>query len=82
MTTLQFRILGPLEVVGANGPLWLDGRKRRALLIALLAHPNEVVGVDRLLEWLWPLGPPPSPIQTLQAHVSILRRTLEPKRPP
>ncbi|HEX6472633.1 MAG TPA: AfsR/SARP family transcriptional regulator [Streptosporangiaceae bacterium] len=82
MAILQFRILGPLDVIGPDGPVGLDGRKRRALLIALLAHPNEVVGVDRLQEWLWPAGSPPTSIQTLQAHVSILRRTLEPTRPP
>lgn len=79
---MKFRILGPLEIIGADGPVLLEGRKRRALLIALLARPNEVVGVDRLQEWLWPTGAPPSPIQTLQAHVSMLRRALEPTRPP
>ena len=82
MAILQFRILGPLEVIGPDGPVWIDGRKRRALLIALLTHPNEVVGVDRLQEWLWPLGPPPHALSTLQAHISLLRRTLEPARSP
>jgi DNA-binding SARP family transcriptional activator len=82
MAFLQFRILGPLDVIGPDGPVCLDGRKRRALLIALLARPNEVVGVDRLREWLWPAGAPPAATQTLQAHISILRTKLEPARPP
>jgi DNA-binding SARP family transcriptional activator len=82
MRRLYFRILGPLEVSGVDGPMRIGGWKRRALLIALLTRPNDVVAVDRLLEWLWPAGTPRSSISTLQAHVSMLRRTLEPTRAP
>jgi SARP family transcriptional regulator, regulator of embCAB operon len=79
---MLFRILGPLEVIAENGPVRIPGHRRRSLLIALLTRPGDVVCVDRLVEWLWPAGTPRSPLATLQAHVSMLRRILEPDRSP
>lgn len=79
---MQFRILGPLEVIGDTGSVSLNAPALRSLLLALLSHPNDVVCVDRLYEWLWPTGAPPSAASTLQAHVSVLRRKLEPHRQP
>ena len=40
---MEFRVLGPLEVVGDEGPISLGGGKQRALLALLLLHANEVV---------------------------------------
>jgi DNA-binding SARP family transcriptional activator len=50
---VDYRILGPLEVVEANGPLPLGGPKQRALLALLLLHANEVVSADSLIDRLW-----------------------------
>jgi DNA-binding SARP family transcriptional activator len=47
---VEFRILGPLEVVGEDGPLTLAAPKQRALL---LVHAGEVLSVDRLVDALW-----------------------------
>ena len=57
---MEFRILGPLEVVDAGRPLALGGAKQRALLALLLLTPNRAVSVDRLIDALWPddLRPP------------------------
>ena len=41
--SLEFRVLGPLEVVGAAGPVRLGGRRQRAVLAILLLHANRVV---------------------------------------
>lgn len=79
---MLFRILGPLEVIGSAGPVHLAARSHRILLLALLSHPNEVVSVDRLQEWLWPDSLPRSAGATLQAHMSVVRRLLEPDRKP
>ena len=49
---MEFRILGPLEVWDGGGGS-LGGPKPRALLAALLLHPNEVVPADRLIDELW-----------------------------
>ena len=77
---MQFEILGPLRITDAAGPVPLNGQRRRILLLALLAHPNAVVSTLELVDWLWPDHPPRSALTTLHAHVSGLRRTLDPDR--
>ena len=47
---MQFRILGPLEVVDGDSVVPLAGVKQRALLALLLLNVNEVVSSDRLIE--------------------------------
>ena len=79
---MYFKILGPLEVSNGNGPIELDGLKQRLVLCALLSATNDVVSVDRLIDWLWPRDPPRSAAAIVQAHVSRLRRALEPDRTP
>jgi DNA-binding SARP family transcriptional activator len=77
---VEFRILGPLEVVADGRPLGLGRRKQRAVLAILLVHANRVVALDRLVAELWGEEPPPQAIASLQAYVSHLRRLLEPDR--
>ena len=50
---MEFRILGPLEVVDGDRPLALGGERQRALLALLLTRANEVVSTDRLIDELW-----------------------------
>ncbi len=73
---LEFSVLGPLEVRADGQPLALGGAKRRALLALLLVRANEVVSTDRLIDELWGENPPETAANTLQAHVSQLRRVL------
>jgi DNA-binding SARP family transcriptional activator len=73
---VDFRLLGPLEVVRDGRPVSLGGRKPRALLAILLLHANEVVPADRLIDALWGESPPGTAANTLQAHVSQLRKAL------
>jgi DNA-binding SARP family transcriptional activator/ABC-type branched-subunit amino acid transport system substrate-binding protein/DNA-binding beta-propeller fold protein YncE len=73
---LEFRILGPLEVVEHDQLLALGGPKQRALLAILLLHRGEVVSTDRLSDELWGERPPASAAKTVQAYVSNLRRAL------
>ena len=40
---LEFRILGPLEVLDETGPLLLGGLKQRAVLALLLLEAGRVV---------------------------------------
>src|SRR2546423_9586410 len=80
---MQFEILGPLRVTDAEfGIVKLNGQRRRILLIALLSHPNAAVPTPDLIDWLWPSRPPRTAHATLHAHVSALRRALEPQRSP
>ena len=78
---VQFRILGPLEVLDGQRPVELGRPKQRALLAVLLVHANQVVTLDRLIEELWGEQPPAQATASLQAYISNLRRALEPERP-
>jgi predicted ATPase/DNA-binding SARP family transcriptional activator len=75
---VEFRVLGPLEVVAAGQPLELGTPRQRTLLGLLLVHPGEVVSYDRLLEELWDGDPPATARHTLQGYAHRLRRTLGP----
>jgi DNA-binding SARP family transcriptional activator/DNA-binding beta-propeller fold protein YncE len=73
---MEFRVLGPLEVVGDDGPLSLGGSKERAVLAFLLLHRGEEVSRDRLVDALWGERPPPTVTTSLQVRISRLRRVL------
>jgi DNA-binding SARP family transcriptional activator len=75
---LEYRILGPLEVVHDGRSLPVGGAKQRALLVVLLLHANEVVSVDRLIDDVWGEEPPDSAQNLVQTYVSRLRKVLEP----
>jgi predicted ATPase/DNA-binding SARP family transcriptional activator len=78
---MEFRLLGPLEVIGDDGvPLPLGGRRPRALLALLLLHANETVSTDRLIDGIWGEAPPESAHRALQVHVHALRKALGPDR--
>jgi eukaryotic-like serine/threonine-protein kinase len=73
---MEFRILGPLEVVENGRQLELGGAKQRALLAILLLHANEVVSSDRLIVALWEDDAPETGRKALQVYVSQLRKAL------
>jgi len=73
---LEFRILGPLEVVGEHGLVRLGGPKQRATLAILLLNANRVVSVDRLADDLYAGAAPVTAVTQVQRHVSELRKTL------
>ena len=73
---MQFRILGPLEVVEDGKPLELGGQQQRALLVTLLLDANRTVSTDRFLDVLWGAAPPATAAKALQVHISHLRRLL------
>ena len=50
---MEFRILGPLQVVEDGEPLDVGPRKQRVLLALLAVNANRVVTTDRILEELW-----------------------------
>ncbi|MFJ7181842.1 BTAD domain-containing putative transcriptional regulator [Streptomyces massasporeus] len=51
---MEFKVLGPLDVVSGGRSLPLGGVKQRAVLGLLLLHANQVVATSQLLEALWP----------------------------
>jgi DNA-binding SARP family transcriptional activator/class 3 adenylate cyclase len=73
---LEFRILGPLEVLKDGRALALGGQKQRALLALLLLDAGRVVSVDRIVDALWGERPPRTAPTSLQNFVSHLRKAL------
>ena len=73
---MEFRILGPLEVISDGRALDLGGAKQRSLLAVLLIHPNEAVSRDTLIDALWEQSPPDAARKALQVHVARLRKQL------
>jgi DNA-binding SARP family transcriptional activator len=73
---LEFRILGPLEVLEDGRTLALGGQKQRALLALLLLDAGRVVSVDRIVDALWGERPPRTAPTSLQNFVSRLRKAL------
>jgi DNA-binding SARP family transcriptional activator len=73
---VEFRILGPLEVLDEAGPVALGTMKERVVLAVLLLHANEVVSRERLVDELWGESPPPTARKAVNVYVSQLRKGL------
>src|SRR6266849_9027976 len=73
---MEFRLLGPLEVVDHGRPLSLGRGKHRALLALLLLHANEAVPTSRLIDELWGEAPPPTAGKIVRNYVSSIRKAL------
>lgn len=73
---MNFRILGPLEVVVDGRPVAIPGARERALLAFLLLHANSAVTADRLIDELWGESPSASARKSLQVRIAGLRKAL------
>jgi DNA-binding SARP family transcriptional activator/ABC-type transport system substrate-binding protein/streptogramin lyase len=77
---VEFRLLGPVEVVRDGSVVALGGAKPRALLALLLIQRNEVVSRDALIEALWPDRPPGTAAHSLDVQISRLRKAFAPEQ--
>lgn len=75
---LRVDVLGPLALRVGSTPVAVPGGRRRALLALLALDAGRVVGAERLIDALWPDGPPDNAVQALYNHVSRLRGHLGP----
>ena len=73
---MDFRILGPLEVLDEGRAVVLGGSKQRALLALLVLHANETLTTERLIDELWGERPPAKAAKTVQMQISRLRKAL------
>jgi predicted ATPase/DNA-binding SARP family transcriptional activator len=76
MSSSEFRVLGPLEVVRDGRPIRIGAPKERTLLLFLLLNANAAVSSDRMIDALWEDGPPSSATKLVQLYVSHLRSKL------
>ncbi|OZM83947.1 transcriptional regulator [Pseudonocardia sp. MH-G8] len=75
-TAVEFRLLGPLEIVVGGHPVPVPPRKQRVLLAMLLLRANRVVPVRELGEKLWDQEAPADPRGAVQKYVMRLRQAL------
>ncbi|WP_435174292.1 AfsR/SARP family transcriptional regulator [Actinacidiphila sp. bgisy145] len=73
---LRFRLLGPLEVFGADGPVSIRPGRQEVVLAALLLHSNRIVRTDHLVDVLWDENPPDTARTQVQICVSRIRKAL------
>lgn len=73
---MEYRILGPLEVVDAGALIDVGGPRHRKLLAVLLVNAGDVVSAERLIDALWGEDPPNSAASILHVRVSEIRNAL------
>ena len=73
---MEFRLLGPLEVVDGATSLPIAARKQRALLAVLLLNASRTVSRERIVDDLWGDTVPDSARKLVQTYVSQLRKVL------
>ncbi len=73
---MQVRLLGPVEVAVGGSATPVPGLRRKAVLAVLALRSGQVVSTDRLIDIVWGDAAPATAANTLQSHVSYLRRIL------
>jgi DNA-binding SARP family transcriptional activator len=73
---LEFRLLGPLEVVANGQIVEIGSARQRIVLSMLLLQANQEVPLGRLVDAVWADTPPTTAKSQIQTCVSALRRQL------
>lgn len=73
---MEIRLLGPVELLSAHGPVPIGSARQRALLALLALYPNRLMTYDVLVDGLWGGQPPDEAVKALRVHVSRLRGIL------
>ena len=82
MAQRRFRLFGGLAVEVDDHPVDLGTVKARALLAVLLLARGRPVTMEQLVDDVWGAEAPDRVEASVQSYVSMLRRVLEPDRPP
>src|SRR3954447_23274173 len=72
----RVELLGPVEAWVGGRQVALGGQRPRALLAVLALIPGRVVSSEQLIDELWGQEPPARARDTVQVHVSRLRKAL------
>jgi len=75
---MEYRVLGPLEVIQNGESLNLGPKKQRSVLALLLMNANRVVSSDQIIEQIW--AGEPERENVMWVAISRLRAILEPDR--
>ncbi len=71
---MEFRVLGPLEVVAGDDRLDLGSNRQQTVLAVLLLEPNRGVTIGRLVEAVYGDNPPNTSRSQVQICISAMRR--------
>ena len=74
--SLEFRLLGPLEVRRSGEVVAFGGHGPRSLLALLLLYRGTVVSVDRIVDELWGEAAPRTARHMVEVYVSKVRKVL------
>jgi DNA-binding SARP family transcriptional activator len=80
ITVVNFKVLGPLEVLDGDRPCTPSPPKVRTVLALLLMCANSVVLVDSLIRELWGDAPLKSAVTTVQTYIYSLRKMIAKER--
>jgi DNA-binding SARP family transcriptional activator/class 3 adenylate cyclase len=72
---VDFRILGPLEIVSSEA-VALGGGQQRAVIALLVVHAPEQLARDLLIDELWGERPPATAAHAVEVYVSAFRKLL------
>ena len=73
---MEFRLLGPVEVVINDKPVAIAASRKQITLALLLLEAGHVVSVDRIIDALWGDEPPRTARSQVQITISALRGLL------
>ena len=73
-SSVEFRVLGPLDILVAGSRLPVGGRRQRMVLAICLLEAGRIVSVDRLIDEVWDESPPATARAQIQICISSLRR--------
>jgi DNA-binding SARP family transcriptional activator/streptogramin lyase len=74
--SVEFRLLGPLEVLDGERQIVLGGAKQRSVLALLLLARGRPVSTDTLIEEIWNGSAPETARKNVQGYISALRQAL------
>jgi DNA-binding SARP family transcriptional activator len=78
MTTVEFRMLGPVEMRVDGRAIGLGHAKQRCVLALLLCEVGLVVSAERLIDRIWGSQAPASASNILHGHITRLRKAIAP----
>ncbi|WP_198667314.1 AfsR/SARP family transcriptional regulator [Glycomyces dulcitolivorans] len=76
MAGIEFRVLGPVEILRDGQRLGPTTPQQRCVLAVLLLDLGHVVSIGRLVSALWAADPPASARNSLRVYVTKLRKLL------
>src|SRR5882757_3497326 len=78
----RLQVLGPVRAWHAGQEIPLGPPQRKAVLGMLLVKAGRTLSTDQIIEQVWGERPPAKPLAAVQAHISVLRKILDPDRVP